>query len=123
MDLCKIRNKISRGESICNIPLRVTFYARVSTDKEEQLNSLYNQILYFKNFIMKNSNWKYAPGYIDEGISGTSVKNRTNFLKMIHDAKEGKFDLLLTKEISRFSRNTIDSIKYTQERVASDVGF
>ena len=53
MDLCKIRNEISRGESIYNIPLRVTFYARVSTDKDEQLNSLDNQILYFKNFIME----------------------------------------------------------------------
>lgn len=122
MDLCKIRNEISRGESIYNIPLKVTFYARVSTDKDEQLNSLDNQILYFKNFIMENSNWKYIDGYIDEGISGTSVKNRTNFLKMIHDAKEGKFDLILTKEISRFSRNTVDSIKYTQELLASDVG-
>ena len=122
MDLCKIRNEISRGESIYNIPLRVTFYARVSTDKDVQLNSLDNQILYFKNFIMENSNWKYVSGYIDEGISGTSVKNRTNFLKMIRDAKEGKFDLILTKEISRFSRNTVDSIKYTQELLASDVG-
>lgn len=122
MDLCKIRNEISKGESIYNIPLRVTFYARVSTDKDVQLNSLDNQILYFKNFIMENSNWKYVDGYIDEGISGTSVKNRTNFLKMIRDGKEGKFDLILTKEISRFSRNTVDSIKYTQELLASDVG-
>ncbi len=122
MDLCKIRNEISKGESIYNLPLRVTFYARVSTDKDEQLNSLDNQILYFKNFIMENSNWNYIPGYIDEGISGTSVKNRTNFLKMIRDAKDGKFDLILTKEISRFSRNTVDSIQYTQELLASDVG-
>ena len=122
MDLCKIRNEISKGESIYNIPLRVTFYARVSTDKDVQLNSLDNQILYFKNFIMENSNWNYIPGYIDEGISGTSVKKRTNFLKMIRDAKEGEFDLILTKEISRFSRNTVDSIKYTQELLASDVG-
>lgn len=122
MDLCKIRNEISKGESIYNIPLRVTFYARVSTDKDVQLNSLDNQILYFENFIMENSNWKYVDGYIDEGISGTSVKNRTNFLKMIKDAKEGKFDLILTKEISRFSRNTVDSIKYTQELLTSDVG-
>src|SRR5574344_1171277 len=122
MDLCKIRNEISRGESIYNIALKVTFYARVSTDKDVQLNSLDNQILYFKNFIMENSNWEYVDGYIDEGISGTSVKNRTNFLKMIRDGKEGKFDLILTKEISRFSRNTVDSIKYTQELLASDVG-
>lgn len=122
MDLCKIRNEISKGESIYNISLRVTFYARVSTDKDVQLNSLDNQVLYFKNFIMENSNWSYVDGYIDEGISGTSVKNRTNFLKMIRDAKEGKFDLVLTKEISRFSRNTVDSIKYTQELLESDVG-
>lgn len=122
MDLCKIRNEISKGESIYNIPLRVTFYARVSTDKDVQLNSLDNQILYFENFITENSNWKYIEGYVDEGISGTSVKNRTNFLKMIKDAKEGNFDLILTKEISRFSRNTIDSIKYTQELLESDVG-
>ena len=69
MDLCKIRNEISKGESIYNIPLRVTFYARVSTDKDEQLNSLDNQILYFKNFIMENSSWKYVDGYIDANLT------------------------------------------------------
>ena len=122
MDLCKIRNEISKGQSIYSIPLRVTFYARVSTDKDVQLNSLDNQILYFEHFINNNKNWIYVKGYIDEGISGTSVKNRTNFLKMINDAKEGRFDLILTKEISRFSRNTVDSIKYTQELLENDVG-
>lgn len=122
MDLCKIRNEISKGESIYNMPLRVTFYARVSTDKDVQLNSLDNQILYFEKFIKDNKNWNYVNGYIDEGISGTSVKNRTNFLKMIKDAKDGYFDLILTKEISRFSRNTVDSIKYTQELLENDVG-
>ena len=122
MDLCKIRNEISKGESIYNIPLRVTFYARVSTDKDVQLNSLDNQILYFENFIKDNRSWTYVNGYVDEGISGTSVKNRTNFLKMIKDAKDGYFDLILTKEISRFSRNTVDSIKYTQELLENDVG-
>ena len=122
MDLCKIRSEITKGQSIYNIPLRVTFYARVSTDKDVQLNSLDNQILYFENFINNNKNWIYVKGYIDEGISGTSVKNRTNFLKMINDAKQGRFDLILTKEISRFSRNTVDSIKYTQELLENDVG-
>ena len=122
MDLCKIRNEISKGESIYNIPLRVTFYARVSTDKDVQLNSLDNQILYFENFIKDNKNWTYVKGYIDEGISGTCVKNRTSFLKMIRDAKDDCFDLILTKEISRFSRNTVDSIKYTQELLENDVG-
>ena len=97
MDLCAIRNKIYKGESIYNIPFRVTFYARVSTDKDVQLNSLDNQILYFENFIKDNRSWTYVKCYIDEGISGTSVKNRTNFLKMIKDAKDGYFDLILAK--------------------------
>lgn len=79
MDLCKIRNGISKGESNYNIPLRVTFYARASTDKDVQLNSLDNQILYFENFIKDNRSWTYVNGYVDEGIIGTSVKNRTNF--------------------------------------------
>jgi len=122
MDLCGIRNEISKGESIYNIPLRVTFYARVSTDKDIQLNSLDNQILYFENFIKNNKNWNYVKGYVDEGISGTSVKDRKNFLKMINDAKEGHFDLILTKEISRFSRNTLDSIKYTRDLLEYGVG-
>ncbi len=122
MDLYKIRNEILAGKSIYDLPLRVTFYARVSTDKDVQLNSLDNQILYFKNFIIENSNWKYVKGYVDEGISGISIKNRINFLKMLSDAKDKKFDLILTKEISRFSRNTVDSIKYTRELLENDIG-
>ena len=78
--------------------------------------------MYFENYIKSQDNWIFINGYVDEGISGTSVKKRDNFLKMIGDAKDGMFDLILTKEISRFSRNTIDSIKYTQELLASGVG-
>lgn len=122
MELYKIRSRISMGESIYDLPLRVTFYARVSTDKDVQLNSLDNQIIYFKNFIMENKNWTYIDGYIDEGISGTSVEKREDFLRMIEDSKRGMFDLILTKEISRFSRNTLDSIKYTQELLEHNVG-
>jgi DNA invertase Pin-like site-specific DNA recombinase len=65
--------------------------------------------------ILNNKNWTYIEGYIDEGITGTSTLKRTNFLRMINDAKQNKFDLIITKEISRFSRNTLDSIKYTRE--------
>lgn len=122
MDLYTIRNMLGKGKSIYDLPLRVTFYARVSTDRYEQLNSLENQVMYFKNFIKSQGNWTFIDGYIDEGISGTSTKKREEFLKMIDDAKKKKFDLILTKEISRFSRNTLDSIKYTQELLISGVG-
>ena len=106
---------LGQGKSIYDLPLRVTFYARVSTDRYEQLNSLDNQVTYFSNFIKEQENWTFVAGYVDEGISGTSVKKREDFLRMVDDAKKKKFDLILTKEISRFSRNTLDSIKYTQE--------
>lgn len=122
MELYKIRNRISMGESIYDLPLRVTFYARVSTDKDVQLNSLDNQVMYFRNLITENKNWIYVDGYIDEGISGTSVNKREDFLRMIEDSKKGMFDLILTKEISRFSRSTLDSIKYTQELLENNVG-
>ena len=122
MELYKIRNRMSMGESLYDLPLRVTFYARVSTDKDVQLNSLDNQIMYFRNLITENKNWTYVDGYIDEGISGTSVNKREDFLRMIDDSKKGLFDLILTKEISRFSRSTLDSIKYTQELLENNVG-
>ena len=122
MDLYTIRNMLSQGKSIYDLPLRVTFYARVSTDRYEQLNSLENQVMYFSNFIKEQENWTFVEGYVDEGISGTSVKKREDFLRMVDDAKKRKFDLILTKEISRFSRNTLDSIKYTQELLSNGVG-
>lgn len=122
MDLYTMRNEINKGKSIYELPIRVTYYARVSTDKDEQINSLQNQISYYSDFIKGNSNWTYVEGYIDEGISGTSVNKRDSFLKMIDDAKLGKFDFIITKEISRFSRNTLDSIKYTQELLRNGVG-
>lgn len=122
MDLYAIRNMLGQGKSIYDLPLRVTFYARVSTDRYEQLNSLENQVTYFSNFIKEQENWTFVEGYVDEGISGTSVKKREDFLRMVDDAKKRKFDLILTKEISRFSRNTLDSIKYTQELLSNGVG-
>lgn len=122
MRFYKVREAILQGKNITTLPLRVTFYARVSTDSDEQLNSLENQISYFKEYITNNPNWIYVDGYIDEGISGSSVKKRKHFLRMIEDAKSGYFDLIITKEVSRFSRNLSDSIKYTQELMANDVG-
>ena len=122
MNLLKIRRELRNGKSVFDLPLRVTFYARVSTDKEEQRNSLENQIQYYTELIQSKPGWTYVAGYIDEGISGTSTKRRDSFLRMIRDAKAGRFDFIITKEISRFSRSTLDSIQYTQELLEHDVG-
>lgn len=114
MDIIKIRQEIASGKSIYDLNLRVVDYDRVSTEKEEQLNSLVNQANYFKEMIEGVEKWNHVGSYTDEGISGTQVFRREDFLRMIEDARLGKFDMIVTKEISRFARNTIDSIKYTQ---------
>ena len=111
-----------RTRTIYDIPLRVTFYARVSSDTDEQLNSLENQISYYENFIRKNKEWTFVPGYIDEGLSGISTKKRVHFNEMIADAKKDMFDLIITKEISRFARNTVDSLQNTRELLRWGVG-
>ena len=122
MDLYTVRNNIMKGIPLQELKLKVCFYARVSTDKDEQLHSLSAQVSFFNDYISKVPNWHFIGSYIDEGISGTSVKKREEFLRMIEDAKKHKFDLILTKEISRFSRSTLDSIKYTQELLQNGVG-
>lgn len=90
--------------------LRVTFYARVSTDKEEQQTSLDGQIAYYQEKIASHENWTMVGPYIDEGKSGTDTKHRVKFNEMIKDCKAGKIDLILTKSISRFARNTVDTL-------------
>ena len=122
MEVRKIRSEMRMGRSFYDLPLRVTFYARVSTDQDEQINSLENQVQYYTELIQSKPNWKFVPGYVDEGISGGSTKKRDNFNRMIRDAKAGRFDFIITKEISRFSRSTLDSIKYTQELLDYNVG-
>ena len=122
MEVRKIRAEMRNGRSFYNMPLRVTFYARVSTDQDEQINSLENQVQYYTELIQSRPNWRFVPGYVDEGISGGSTKKRDNFNRMIRDAKAGMFDFIITKEISRFSRSTLDSIKYTQELLDYNVG-
>ena len=121
MDIHSVR-QLLRMKSIYDIPLRVTYYARVSSESDEQLNSLGNQISYYDDLIKRNRNWTFVPGYIDEGLSGISTKKRENFNRMIEDASEDKFDLVITKEISRFARNTLDSIQYTRQLLSSGVG-
>ncbi len=102
-------------------PLRVAAYCRVSTDKEDQANSLENQKNYFRDYIEHNPFWELTEIYADEGITGTSTKKRHAFNRMISDAGGHAFDLIITKEISRFARNTLDSIFYT--RKLKDLGI
>ncbi|MDO5401266.1 MAG: recombinase family protein [Eubacteriales bacterium] len=121
MDIHSVRLEL-RMKSIYDIPLRVTYYARVSSESDEQLNSLGNQIAYYEDFIKRNAAWTFVPGYIDEGLSGISTKKRENFNRMVEEAAEDKFDLIITKEISRFARNTLDSIQYTRQLLNAGVG-
>ncbi len=121
MDIRQIRERL-KSSTIYDLPLRVTFYARVSTDKDEQLNSLENQEAFFTEKIRAVRGWAFIPGYIDEGVTGTSVARRERFLDMLRDAREGRFDLILTKEVSRFARNTVDSLTYTRDLLRWNVG-
>ena len=93
---------------------RVCAYARVSTDTEEQLTSYSSQISYYTEKIKSNPDWEFVGIYADEGISGTQAKKRTEFLRMIEDAKKGKIDIVIAKSISRFARNTVDTLNYVR---------
>jgi len=114
MDIVKARGELVLGKTIYDMNLRAVDYGRVSTDKDDQINSLENQVNYFNDMIDDIKSWTHVGSYVDEGISGTQVRKRDDFLRMIEDARLGKFDVILTKEVSRFARNTIDSISYTQ---------
>ncbi|MBR3594618.1 recombinase family protein [Candidatus Saccharibacteria bacterium] len=94
---------------------KVAAYARVSTEQDAQQNSYEAQIEYYTDYIQKKTEWEFVKVYADEGISGTSYRNRDGFNEMVADAKAGKIDLILTKSISRFARNTVDSLVITRE--------
>ena len=102
--------------------LKVAAYARVSTGEEEQQFSFNSQQKYYYNKINENKNWYFVGVYADEGISGTRTKNRKNFMKMISDALKGRIDFIFTKSISRFARNTVDTLKYVRMLKAKNVG-
>lgn len=95
--------------------LNVGAYCRVSTDSEEQSLSLESQKQYFKEKINENPNWRLKEVYFDEGVTGTSTKHRDGFNRMINDALNGELDLIVTKEVSRFSRNTVDTLSYIND--------
>ena len=91
---------------------KVAGYARVSTDLEEQLTSYEAQVDYYTKYIQNNPDWEFVEVYTDEGISATSTKRRDGFNRMIQDALDGKIDLIITKSVSRFARNVLDSLNY-----------
>ena len=94
---------------------KVAIYARVSTEHEAQINALGNQIQYYDNILAEHPDWELYDRYIDEGITGTSVKKRKNFMRMLEDAEKGCFDLIITREVSRFARNTVDTLQETRK--------
>lgn len=106
--------KVDRKSGLLVNRLRVVAYARVSTDSEEQLNSYESQKSYYKEKIMSNPEWSFVDIYADEAISGTQDYKRTQFMKMIDDGLREKYDLIITKSISRFARNTVDTLKYVR---------
>jgi site-specific DNA recombinase len=115
--------RINRKNSKTIERLRVAAYCRVSTDSEEQLESYQSQLRHYRELIQNNSDWEYAGVYADEGISGTQSRNRQGFQRMINDAMDGKIDLILTKSISRFARNTLDTLKYVRLLKEKGVGI
>ena len=94
---------------------QVVFYGRVSTEHEAQISALENQMQWYDTQAETHKNWKVVGKYIDEGITGTQAKKRPAFLSMIEDAKKGKFDLIVTREVCRFARNTVDTLVTTRE--------
>lgn len=95
--------------------LRVAAYCRVSTYSDEQATSYEAQVEHYTEFIQKNPEWEFADIYADDGISGTNTKNRDEFNRMIEDCEAGTIDMIITKSISRFARNTLDCLKYIRQ--------
>ena len=123
MNYYDVVSAIARGEKIYNLPLRVTYYCRVSTDSDVQLNSLDNQLDYYENYIKSKNEWTYVDGYVEEGVTGTRADKRPSFMRMIRDAKLNKFDLIITKDVSRFARDLEDSIHYIRKLKECGVGI
>ena len=101
---------------------KVAAYCRVSTDSEDQLNSYEAQIAYYTEAIAKNPNWTFAGIYADEGITGTATTKRKDFLRLMRDCEKGKVDFILAKSVSRFARNTVDSLMWTRKLRAKGIG-
>lgn len=123
----KIVTKIEANPLLCkhkneNALLRVAAYCRVSTDSDDQLESYKAQVAYYTDAIAKNPRWRFVEIYADEGITGTLASKRNAFMRMIRDCDKGKIDLILTKSVARFARNTVDSLRYVRKLKAQGVG-
>lgn len=115
VEIIKARNTLSsRAKTNLTKRLRVAAYCRVSTDSEDQINSYKSQVQYYTDLIKNNSEWSLAGVYADEAITGTQVTKREDFQRLINDCMNGDIDLIVTKSISRFARNTLDTLKYVR---------
>ncbi|HBC30116.1 MAG TPA: recombinase family protein, partial [Clostridiales bacterium] len=116
------RKRVGNTVSTENIPkLRVAAYCRVSTDTDEQATSYEAQVEHYTDFIRKNTEWEFAGIFADDGISGTNTKKRDEFNRMIDECMAGNIDMIITKSISRFARNTLDCLKYIRELKAKNI--
>lgn len=114
--------KIEATKQAVQVKKKVAAYARVSKDTDELMHSLSAQVSYYSSLIQKNPEWEYAGVYVDAGITGTSTKPRKNFQRMIADCDSGKIDIILTKSISRFARNTVDLLNTVRHLKEIGVG-
>ena len=113
--------KQAESESAQKPKLRVAAYCRVSTDSDEQATSYEAQIEHYTEYIQHNPNWELAGIYADDGITGTNTKKRDEFNRMIQDCEDGRIDMIITKSISRFARNTLDCLKYIRQLREKDI--
>ena len=113
--MLNLQNGFSRTYLDRNRPRNIVFYGRVSTEHEAQLSALENQMQWYDDQLRYHPNWTLVKRYIDEGITGTQAKKRPAFLQMMEDARAGKFDLIVTREVCRFARNTVDTLVHTRE--------
>ena len=119
MTIYELRDLIDQAGDIDNIPLRCATYSRVSTEKETQAASLHNMTDDFRDYVERHPNWTFVKAFIDDGKSGLTTKKREDFLKLLAAGAAGSYDLLITGEISRFGRNTMEglqNIKYLKDR-------
>lgn len=109
------------GYNTIAVPRNVVIYARVSTEHEAQLSALENQLDWYKPLLEQHPEWTLVRSYVDEGITGTSARKHPQFMRMLADAQDGEFNLILTREVSRFARNTVDTLQYTRHLKAMGV--
>ncbi len=123
VEIIKANSRFSENKTVKNNRIRVCAYCRVSTDTEEQEKSYESMVRYYDEVIDKNPDWQKVGIYADKGFTGTKAINRTEFQRMINDCLEGKIDLVLTKSLSRFARNTLDALKYVRLLKENNVGI